>query len=132
MNIVDYYIQLFSAPPAIHNFPDYAREVTWMVPVWALLIWLFAISFAGRLGGSQEEVGTPFWVRFSWAWAAVLVSVVILLAVASIWLTGHLSGWQSVAPHCTLAVLGCCISLLAYIPMNREVKEMQTIVSQTR
>ena len=132
MNIVDYYIQLFSSPAAVHSFLDYVQEVAAMIPVWALLIWIFAISFAGRFGGRQEEVGVPFWVRFSWAWASVLVSLVLLLAVTSIWFAGHLNGWQSVAPHCTLAVIGCGISLGAYFLMNREVKEMQTIVSQTR
>ena len=122
MNIIDYYIQLLSSPAAIHNFPDYAQELAALLPLWALLIWIFAISFAGRLGGRLEEVGTPFWVRFSWAWGSVVV----------IWYTDHLNGWQSVAPHCTLSAVGCGIAFLHYAVMSREVRDMQAIVSKTR
>jgi hypothetical protein len=132
MNVLDYYILLFTSPPAIRTFPDFVVALGAMLIPWVLMIWLLAITFAGRLGGRQEEIGTSFSVRFSWAWGAALISLLLLVDILVVWYTDRLNGWQSAAPHCALGVIGCIIALTEYVVMNREVKEMQTTVSKTR
>jgi len=132
MNVLDYYILLFTSPPPLRTFSDFVAALGAMLVPWVLMIWLLAITFAGRLGGRQEEIGTSFSVRFSWAWGGVLVSLLLLLDILVVWYTDRLNGWQSAAPHVTLGVIGCMIALAEYVVMNREVKEMQTIVSKTR
>jgi hypothetical protein len=131
-SLIAYYRTLLTNPQAFSHAPDFLLAVLALAAPWLILMWLLALMFAGRLGGSQEELGTANWVRFSWAWSALLLSAVLLGDVAVLWVLDRVPAWQSVAPHCALAATGAAVALMNYTAMRRQLKKMQWVLFEAR
>jgi hypothetical protein len=130
--LIEYYRTLLTHPQASSQVSDFLVALAALAAPWLILLWLLAILFAGRMAGAPEQLGTPNWVRFSWAWSALLLSGALLVDVVVLWVIGRVPGWQAVAPHCALAAIGTIVALIAYLAMRRELKKMQWVLHEAR
>ena len=105
MDLIEYYIRLFTSPGDIHSLAHFGISTSAVVLLSLILALVFAMILFLALRAHQEDLGSGIAVKLAWAWSAILVGLLLVIDMVVLALRELAPSWSSLAPHALVACL---------------------------
>jgi hypothetical protein len=132
VDVLDYYIRLFTAPADIQTTPQILLVTAAILIPAVVLALLMAMILLLVFRSFEEHLGTFVAVSLAWAWAAIAVATLVMIDMVVLMWRASATSWLALAPHSIVVWLAAVSALWIYFRCWRELKTSQDAIYLAR